>query len=215
MVLMKKLSIFLFFSSSAKCQKSICATSKRRTTTLASLLFVFGFISKGTGAELSEPGLHILPYLQEIKVTVDHFIVNSPLTIVLNKNHFTANVFADEELMQDLQEQWCITAITGTSRNTPSIAFIRDKANAKLNKQSYQIITGKDKVIVKCNGGERLFYDTHPLLQLAQKRESLSNTRIGDCWLTSMKSLAPQHTWEIIIYKLYPWCSDWGMQVLF
>lgn len=169
---MKRFSITIFFSSSYECRKSIGAMMKKRSATLAILLFVFGFISKGADTELSKLGLYVLPYPQEVKVTGDSFIIGGPLTIVLNKNHSPADVFAAEELIRDLREQWGITATTGTSKNTPSIVFIRDKANAKLNKQSYQIITGKDKVIIRANGEEGLFYGTRTLLQLIQKKDN-------------------------------------------
>jgi len=142
---------------------------KKRVTTLTILLFVFGFISKSAGTELSDLGLYVLPYPQQVALTGEAFVFKSSLNIVLNKNHSPADEFAAYELANDLKTQWNIQAGVGNSKGAYSIVFVRKKNNSKLIKGSYQISTGKNEIIITSNDEEGLFYGTRTLLQLIKK----------------------------------------------
>ena len=142
---------------------------KKRVTALTILLFVFGFISRSAGTELSDLGLYVLPYPQQVTLTGEAFVFKSSLNIVLNKNHSPADEFAAHELANDLKTQWNIQAGVGNLKGAYSIVFVRKKNNSKQIKGSYQISTGKNKIIITSNDEEGLFYGTRTLLQLIKK----------------------------------------------
>ena len=127
------------------------AMMKKRVTALTILLFVFGFISRSAGTELSDLGLYVLPYPQQVTLTGEAFVFKSSLNIVLNKNHSPADEFAAHELANDLKTQWNIQAGVGNLKGAYSIVFVRKKNNSKQIKGSYQISTGKNKIIITSN----------------------------------------------------------------
>lgn len=132
-------------------------------------LCFFLFATVCAGADLSDLGLYVLPYPQQVTLTNEAFVFKSSLNIVLNKNHSPADKFAAYELANDLKTQWNIQASVGNSKDAYSIVFVRKKNNSKQIKGSYQISTGKNEIIITSNDEEGLFYGTRTLLQLIKK----------------------------------------------
>ena len=133
-------------------------------------LFLFLFSYRCIATELSDAGLYVLPYPQQVTIGGDAFIVNNDLTIVLNKNHSAADAFAANELVKDMKDQWNISAQISNHKGEFSIVLLRKKINAKHPKQSYQITVGKNEIIITGNDEEGLFYGTRTLLQLILKK---------------------------------------------
>lgn len=138
--------------------------------TFFSFVFLFSFSVNSFATKLSDIGLYVLPYPQEVSIRGDAFVFTSNLTIVLNKNHSAADEFAANELVNDLKEQWNITARISTQIGSNSIVFIRSNAGPEYHQQGYQITTSKNEIIIKGNDEDGLFYGTRTLLQLIQKK---------------------------------------------
>lgn len=137
---------------------------------VALLLFVSG---KSNATELSDLGLYVLPYPQQVTVGGDAFSFNSNLTIVLNKNHSPADAFTARELMQDIKAQWNIQAEISNQKGPLSIVLLRKKIKTNHPQQSYQITVGKNEITIIGNDEAGLFYGTRTLLQLILKKGDL------------------------------------------
>ena len=165
--------VFSSMSTNEQMAKGQSQDSKKKTVVLIPgfFLFVLLFIVsiKCIATELSDLGLYVLPYPQQVSIGGDAFIFKNNLNIVLNKNHSAADEFAANELVNDLKQQWNITAQVSYQKGTNSIVLIRKKNNSKTGKQGYQIITGKNEIVITANDEEGLFYGTRTLLQLIQK----------------------------------------------
>lgn len=139
-------------------------------TGFLSFFFFLATATKCIATDLSDLGLYVLPYPQQVSIGGDAFVFNNDLNIVLNKNHSSADEFAANELANDLKEQWNINSQVSTQKGSYSIIFIRKKGSSKIRKQGYQIAVGKNEIIITANDEEGLFYGTRTLLQLVQKK---------------------------------------------
>lgn len=137
---------------------------------LFSLFLFFSVPVKCIAEGLTDLGLYVIPYPQQVTLGGDAFIFKNDLNIVLNKNHSAADKFAANELIRDLKEQWNIHARISDQRGAYSIIFVRRKINSKIGKQGYEISSGNNEVTVTATGEEGLFYGTRTLLQLIQKK---------------------------------------------
>lgn len=135
-----------------------------------SLVFLFLVSFRCIATELSDLGLYVLPYPQQVSIGGDAFVFNNNLNIVLNKNHSSADELAANELANDLKEQWNINSQVSNQKGGYSIIFIRKKGSSKIRKQGYQIAVGKNEIIISASDEEGLFYGTRTLLQLIQRK---------------------------------------------
>jgi hypothetical protein len=122
-------------------------------------------------SELSDLGLHVIPYPQQVKIGGSDFIFKNELTIVLDKDHSVSDRFAADELISDLKSEYNIISKIGAKGIFPSIILSRHKASKSLKDQGYQITTGERELVIKANGEAGLFYGTQTLLQLIVQAE--------------------------------------------
>src|SRR5688572_5928728 len=61
---------------------------------------------KGIATELTDLGLHVIPYPQQVRIGGTDFVFNDYLNIVLDKNHSAADEFTANELINDLKSEW-------------------------------------------------------------------------------------------------------------
>ena len=118
---------------------------------------------------LSDSGLYVIPYPQEVIMGGENFNFDNALNIVLDKNHSAADEFTANELIRDLKNEWNTDALITNKRGSHSIVLIRRKNSVKEGKQGYRISVGRDEIIIIAPGEEGLFYGTQTLLQLIQK----------------------------------------------
>lgn len=123
-------------------------------------------------SDLSDSGLYVIPYPQQVIIGGDNFIFNNQLNIVLDKKHSAEDEFTANELIRDLKSEWNIDAAIGNKKNSSSIFLKRKKLPSTLGKQGYQISVSKNEIIISASGEEGLFYGTQTLLQLIQKNFS-------------------------------------------
>jgi hexosaminidase len=136
------------------------------------LLFLQSSTNLLFASELSKLGLHVIPYPREVKTGGVDFSFSNQLTIVLDKVPSISDRFTAEELIRDLKNEWNIIATLGNRGIYPSIVLTRHQTRESLNDQGYEIVTGKDELIIKAKGEEGLFYGTQTLLQLIQKSDN-------------------------------------------
>ena len=132
-------------------------------------LLLSNSINRLYASELSERGLHLIPYPQQVKVDGPDFSFKNELTIVLDKNHSVSDYFTAQELIKDLKNEWNIIAKTGVKGNNPCIILTRRCTLKSLKEQGYQITTKKGELQIMAKGEDGLFYGTQTLLQLIQE----------------------------------------------
>jgi len=120
------------------------------------------------GSELSNIGLSVIPYPQEVTLGGEGFILNKNIPIVLDKNHSAKDKFTAEELAKDLKESWDIDAQITTDKYPGSIILTRTETDIIDKEQAYILtIIGKD-LIISAKDEAGLFYGSQTLLQLIQ-----------------------------------------------
>lgn len=116
--------------------------------------------------ELSQLGLHVIPYPRQVKLGGSDFTFKNEITIVLDNKHSVSDRFTAEELIRDLKNEWNITAKIGVGKVSPSIILTRRPVIKSLNEQGYQLTAKEGELKVTANGEDGLFYGTQTLLQL-------------------------------------------------
>jgi hypothetical protein len=145
---------------------------------MLTVTFFLGFIiiyflvpAKCMASELSDSGLYVVPYPQQVTTGGHSFNFGNNLSIVLDKNHSKADLFTANELIRDLKNEFNIDAAIG-NKNAYSIVLSRKKLPSKFGKQGYQIEVYKNGANISSSAEEGLFYGTQTLLQLIQKNGS-------------------------------------------
>ncbi|MEO6455063.1 MAG: glycoside hydrolase family 20 zincin-like fold domain-containing protein, partial [Ginsengibacter sp.] len=146
-------------------------TSAKYPKKLKSILFsIFFFASLITNAsDLSNLGLYVIPYPQQVIIKGNDFVFTNYLNIVLDKNHTEADEFTANEFIADLKKEWNIDAKISILRLGFSIILTRQKIRLKHGEQGYQIMVSKNALTISANGEDGLFYGTQTMLQLIKK----------------------------------------------
>ncbi len=136
-------------------------------------IFYLGIISNtclpALGTELSNKGLYVIPYPQELKLGTKDFRINKKLQIVLDKNHSVADMFTAEELVRDLKSNWDINAHITTEKAMASIILTRSGSIKTDKEQAYMLVSSDKNIIVNAKDEAGLFYGTQTLLQLIRQ----------------------------------------------
>ena len=122
--------------------------------------------------DLSTLRLYLIPYPKQVKTEATGFNFKTDLTIVLDKNATVSDKFTAEELIKDLKNEWNIDAKIGVEGSSPSIVLTRRQKIKSLNNQGYQLVSGENKVLIKANGEDGLFYGTQTFRQLIQQENN-------------------------------------------
>jgi hexosaminidase len=130
------------------------------------LTFVLFITINSTANELSSIGLHVIPYPQKVFLEGNAFEISKELTIILDKKHSDADLFAAKELIKDLKDEWGIQAKLSENRGAQTIVLTYNQAPKTLKAQGYQIKTSANELTVSANDEAGLFYGSRTLLQL-------------------------------------------------
>ncbi|HPI68793.1 MAG TPA: beta-N-acetylhexosaminidase [Bacteroidales bacterium] len=117
-------------------------------------------------SELKALGLNVIPYPRQVKTGGDDFVINGKLSIILDKNAGTADRFTAEELIKDLKNKWNIQAQIGNEGTGAELVLTRRQTPKTLPRQGYQLNTARNRLVIKANSEEGLFYGTQTFLQL-------------------------------------------------
>jgi hexosaminidase len=115
------------------------------------------------------PGLHLIPFPQQVKTEGSPFIFDNELTITLDKNHSAADRFAAEELVRDMKNKWNMNARISETKGNHSIILTRRNVPKTLGMQGYQLYADANEIVIRARGEAGLFYGTQTLLQLVIK----------------------------------------------
>jgi hypothetical protein len=133
---------------------------------LLTIAYSTNAVNNSFAGQFSEPVLNVIPYPKEVKTGGDDFVINGKLAIVLDKNPSEADRFAAEELIRDLKSEFGISAIIGVRGNSPALILTHKSVPKSLSLQGYQLLTGRNELIIRAGSEEGLFYGTQTLLQL-------------------------------------------------
>lgn len=143
-----------------------------RKQAFLTLLFLFIFFVSGRAvysSELSNLGLNVIPYPQQVHLGGADFNFSEELTIVLGNQQSEADRFAAEELVRDLKKEWGIDAKITAEKGEKSIVLSRSRVPASLKEQGYRITTSVNELSISAKGEAGLFYGTQTFLQLIKK----------------------------------------------
>ncbi len=132
------------------------------------LFSVILFFNEAKASNLSDIGLHVIPYPQEVILGGSDFTFSDNLTIVLDEAHSAADRFTAEELAGALENEWNLKVEISGKKSGKSIVLTRQNVPESLKGQGYRISTSADELIVAGNSGNGLFYGTQTVLQLIQ-----------------------------------------------
>ena len=125
-----------------------------------------------SASDLTNQGLHVIPYPRQISFGGPDFYFTHDLTIVMDQNPSVSDRFAAEELIDDLKNELNINAKLGVRGTYPSVVLTHRQAPKMLKDQGYQIITGDKELVIRALGEAGLFYGTQTFLQLIQNTGS-------------------------------------------
>jgi hexosaminidase len=144
----------------------------KQLSTIRGLCFfslLFFFPAKILATELSDIGLHVIPYPQEVEISGEAFHVPQRIFVVVNKNTSPEDRFAAEQLVRSLKEEYGIEASITNGTSKGAITLMRKGADRRTGPQGYQLSVSADGVVLRATGGAGLFYATQTLLQLFRK----------------------------------------------
>ena len=143
--------------------------------TCAALFFLFSMhpmLADDEVTALSQAGIHLIPYPQEVTLRGEDVMLGKGVTIVLDKNASEADRFAASDLADQLKSSWNITANVGSAPAGTSILLSRKATDKKLGEQGYSLSTSGEHIKVQANGEAGLFYGVQTLLQIIQENEA-------------------------------------------
>lgn len=131
----------------------------------------------GTANDLSEPeitqlakfGIAIIPYPQSVVLTGDKFVFSEPVRIHIGNKASPEDQFAAAELCLQLKDQWGIECEIINNTQDAAIILTRGKKLSVKHEQAYELEVKSDKLIVRANRSDGLFWGVQTLLQLVQK----------------------------------------------
>ncbi|MBK8504606.1 MAG: beta-N-acetylhexosaminidase [Saprospiraceae bacterium] len=140
--------------------------SAKRSVASSLGLALLAFHTYAFATDLSNLGLYVIPYPQEVILGGDEFKFASVVPIYMDQKSSEADLFAALELVNDLKKQFGIDAEIVKSKLTGSIVLSREPTFAELGDQGYRLETSGSDVIIQAAGEAGLFYGTQTLLQL-------------------------------------------------
>lgn len=137
------------------------------------LLLLFQFLNlKSYSTDLSNLGLSVIPYPQQVRLGGDDFIFTKELTVVIDENSSEDGKFAASELLKDLQNAWGIAGSITNKEGRNSIVLSHKNVSDGLNEQGYEFESTKNNIIIKSASDAGLFYGTQTLLQLIKRAKA-------------------------------------------
>ena len=133
------------------------------------LLYLICISLSVSASELSEIGLAVVPYPQQVNLSGAPFAFSGELTIVLDRSPSEADRFAASELINDLKNEWNINARIAEKKGEKTIILTRRQAPRDLKSQGYNIVTASNELTITAKDEAGLFYGTQTLRQLIQK----------------------------------------------
>ncbi len=145
-----------------------------KKTSLTTLLVVAILISKLVtfkceASELTNLGLHVIPYPQQVEIGGNDFILKSPVNIVLDKNSTEVDRQTANLLKKELGEKWGIKAVLGEDKGSSNVILNRRGVPKSMGDQEYKLTTDTNVLTISAKGEDGLFYGVQTIFQLLKK----------------------------------------------
>lgn len=137
-----------------------------------SLIFCQLFVTNLYATDLSDQGIYVVLYPQQVALGGNDFEFGENLTVVVDENASDIDQFAASELLSDLWQEWGISGVLATTPGANSVILSHKNVAAGLSEQGYELDVDANKVTIKSASEAGLFYGTQPLLQLVKKGKS-------------------------------------------
>ena len=121
------------------------------------------------GSELSDLGLHVIPYPQQVEIGENNFILKSPVNIALDKNYTLIDLQTARQLKKELQEKWGLKVEITNNKGPSTIILTRKGISKTIGSQGYKLTTNSTVLTINSNGEEGLFYGVQTLFQLIKR----------------------------------------------
>lgn len=133
-------------------------------------LFLVGklFSAECEASELTNLGLHVIPYPQQVEIGGNEFILTSPVNIVLDKNSTELDRQTADKLKKELEEKWGIKSTIGVDKGGSNIILSRKGAAKTLGEQGYKLTTDTNILTISAKGEDGLFYGVQTFFQLVK-----------------------------------------------
>lgn len=136
---------------------------------LALCCVALAFQSIGLASELTNLGLHVIPYPQEVAIGGNDFVLKSPIHIVLDKNASSVDRKTSEILKNELEEKWGMNTIVSENKGTCNIFLTSKGAPKSLDAQGYILSTDRASLTITAKDEDGLFYGVQTFFQLIKK----------------------------------------------
>lgn len=120
-------------------------------------------------SELSDHGLHVIPYPQQVELTHKDFILNSSVAIELDQKSTLVDRQTAEKLKKELEEEWGISATIGGRNGRSTIVLSKNTGSKEIRDQGYQLTTDHDVLTISARDEDGLFYGVQTFLQLIKR----------------------------------------------
>jgi len=146
----------------------------RKRSSLFAVVAAALVLSRVSAAEsaLWKEGIGLIPYPQQVDLTADRFVCQGQIGVVVDSTASAADQFAAADLAGRLKQDFGIAARLAGSARGKSIVLTRQGAPQKVGEQGYTLAVDEDRITVRANGEQGLFYGTRTLLQIVQTGES-------------------------------------------
>lgn len=117
---------------------------------------------------LKQAGIDIIPYPQSVSFKSGDFDFSGMITICVDKQASSDDLFAAEELVRQLKETWGFNSEITSNEKRASIVLTHHKAQKTHGEQAYQLESSPEKIVVRASGSAGVFYGVQTLLRLIQ-----------------------------------------------
>jgi len=114
-------------------------------------------------------GVSLIPYPQEVLPGGEDFYFAPKVSIVLDQGADEQDRFYAQELATRLAEDWQVKVSSGQPAGGKSIILTRNGAPEKVGNQGYLLETAGDRITVRANTGQGLYYGVQTLLGIIQE----------------------------------------------
>ncbi|MEQ9287329.1 MAG: beta-N-acetylhexosaminidase [Cyclobacteriaceae bacterium] len=121
------------------------------------------------GSELSDIGLHVIPYPQQVAVGGNAFLLKSPINIVLDKSATAIDRKTAEQMKSELERKWGMKAVISENKGMCNILLTRKGPSKSLAGQGYMLSTDSDELTINSKDADGLFYGVQTFFQLIKK----------------------------------------------
>lgn len=140
-------------------------------------LFLMMILSQNIFAQdkptsLSEIGVHLIPYPQEVSLEGTDFMLNKNVSIVIDPNATEKDKFTAHELSHTLQQEYNLQTSITSSAQANAIILTRKNAPKDMGEEGYLLTANGQQISIRARGEAGLFYGVQTLLQLIQKNAS-------------------------------------------